>query len=86
MDTSTRLGLAALRVCRLSICKRSFQLDAPEKEDSLPAISVEESYPTPHIHEIPVAVAVILLEEFCDLVRHELRGVRDEELFHCTQR
>ena len=38
------------------------------------------------LHEIPVAVAIILPEELCDLVRHVLRGVRDEELFHCTQR
>ena len=38
------------------------------------------------LHENPVAVALILLEELCDLVRHEVRGVRDEELFHCTQR
>ena len=38
------------------------------------------------LHENPVVVAMILLVEFCDFVRLELQGVRDEELFHRIQR
>ena len=38
------------------------------------------------LHENPVVVAIILLVEFCDFVRLELQGVRDEELSHRIQR